>query len=272
MRSAITVSLVPQTQGGPFVFCDGLAAACESAESLGFDAIEIFAPSPDAIDRAELRKLLKRHSLQVAAFGTGAGWVLHKWHLLHPNSDVRVQAREFIRSIIDLAGEFSVPAIIGSMQGRIEGELNRNDALKLLRESLSDLGKQAAGHGVPLLLEPLNRYETNVFNRLADTASFLESLQNGHVKILADLFHMNLEEVSISAALRAAGSHIGHIHFADSNRHAIGFGHIEIPPIVAALREIEYSSYLSAEILPLPDSHSAAAQTVKAFRHYVKGC
>ena len=272
MRSAITVSLVPQAQGGPFVFWQGLAGACESAAALGFDAIEIFAPSAEAIDRAELRQLLERHSLRVAAFGTGGGWVLHKWHLLHDDLEVRAQARKFIQSIIDLAGEFSAPAIIGSMQGRIEGKLSREHALDLLRESLSDLGEQAAQHGVPLLLEPLNRYETNVFNRLADAVDFVCTLRTSHVKILADLFHMNLEEASIPAALRAAGLHIGHVHFADSNRHAVGLGHIDIRPIVAVLREIGYRGYLSGEILPLPNSHSAAAQTAKAFRDYVESC
>ncbi|MBY0232481.1 MAG: sugar phosphate isomerase/epimerase, partial [Gemmataceae bacterium] len=50
IRSAVTVSLVPQARGGPFVFWDGVPAACEAARRLGFDAIEVFPPDAAALD------------------------------------------------------------------------------------------------------------------------------------------------------------------------------------------------------------------------------
>ena len=67
IRSAVTVSLVEKARGGPFVFWDDLPAACRVASQLGFDAIEIFAPSGSAVDRRELRSLLEQHKLQLAA-------------------------------------------------------------------------------------------------------------------------------------------------------------------------------------------------------------
>jgi sugar phosphate isomerase/epimerase len=268
MRSAITVSLVPQARGGPFVFWDDLATACEAASRLGFDAIEVFPSSAEAVSRDGLRTSLARHSLKLAAVGTGGGWVLNKWHLLHPEAAIREQSREFIRSIIELAAEFGAPAIIGSMQGRVEGELTREGALAEIRDALNDLGAHAAARGQMLLYEPLNRYETNLFNRLGDVAEFLVTLKTTNVKILADLFHMNIEEASLPEALRAAARHLGHVHFADSNRLAIGFGHTDVAPVISALREIGYTGYLSAEVLPLPDSETAARQTIESFRLY----
>ena len=92
---------------------------------------------------------------------------------------------------------------------------------------------------------------------------------DGWVKLLCDLFHMNIEEVSNAATLRACGRHVGHVHFADSNRQAIGFGHTETASVVAALKDIGYAGYLSGEILPLPDSEAAAAQTIKAIRAHL---
>ena len=268
MRSAITVSLVPQAKGGPFVFWNGLADAFEQASALGFDAIEIFPPSANAIDIAEVQGLLDRHLLRVAAVGTGGGWVIHKWTLTHADVANREKAREFIRAIIDVAGGFGAPAIIGSMQGRWK-VVTRDQALAWLGEALEDLGEHAATHRVPLLYEPLNRYETNLFNRLGDTAEFLGTLKTRNVRILADLFHMNIEEADLAASLRVAGPLIGHVHFADSNRRAIGFGHTAVPPVVAALRDIGYAGYLSAEILPLPDSAAAARQTINSYRRAV---
>ncbi|MEI8090095.1 MAG: sugar phosphate isomerase/epimerase family protein [Opitutaceae bacterium] len=266
MYPAITISLVPEAKGGPFVYWSGLSEACADAAGLGFAAIEIFPRGVEGFDRAELKTLLRLHSLKLAAMGTGAGWVVHKLSLTHSDTVIRLRAREFIRSIIDLAGAFGAPAIIGSMQGRWEGDMTRTKALNVLAEALEDLGAYAATYGVPLLYEPLNRYETNLINRIGDTANWLRTLRTTNIRILADMFHMNMEESDLAAALREAGSLIGHVHFADSNRRAIGFGHTAILPIIAALREIQYTGALSAEILPEPDAATAARQTLLSFQ------
>ena len=266
MRSAITVSLVPQAAGGPFVYWNGLAEACASAAAHGFDAIEIFPPHADALDVAVIRELVARHTLTVAAVGTGGGWVVNKWTLTHADAAIRAQAREFIRGIIDTAAALSAPAILGSMQGRWEGGVSREEALGWLGEALDDLGEHAAKLGSVFLYEPLNRYETNLFNRLGDTAAWLRTLRTKNVRILADLFHMNIEEADLAAAISDAGDLIGHVHFADSNRNAVGLGHTDVARAYAALDKIGYDGFLSAEILPLPDAHTAARETMRSFK------
>ena len=269
MRSAITVSLVPETKGGPFVFSNGLADAFAQAAALGFDAIEIFPPSADAAVLAEVPALVAQYRLPVAAVGTGAGWVVRKLALTSSDAATRAQAREFIRAIIDFAGKHNAPAILGSMQGRWDGAVTRTQALEWLADALDDLAEHAARYNVPLLYEPLNRYETNLFNRLGDAAGWVRTLSTRNVRLLADLFHMNIDEANSAAAIREVGSLIGHVHFADSNRRAVGFGQTNVAPIVEALRAIRYTGFLSAEIFPLPDAAVAAHQTITAFRQYV---
>ena len=268
IKSAITISLLPEARGGPFVFWDGLVDGCAKADALGFDAVEIFPPSADAIDPNELRGLLAKHNLKVAAVGSGAGWVKHKLRLTDPDAAIRKRAVEFVGTIIDFAGNFSAPAIIGSMQGRYDAPVSREQALAWLAESLEQLGPRAAKFGVPIFYEPLNRYETNMFNRTADALEFLATLKTQNVKLLCDLFHMNIEEADIAAAIKLAGPKVGHIHFADSNRSAIGFGHTNIAPIADALREIGYEGFISGEIFPTPDSETAARKTVESFKNF----
>jgi sugar phosphate isomerase/epimerase len=268
MKSAVTLSLVPEAKGGPFVFWDGLADGCKRAAALGFDAVEIFPPSAGAIDKLEVRHVLDKHGLRLAAMGTGGGWVLQKLTLTHADAGIRAKAKQFIRDIIDLAGEFQAPAIVGSMQGRWEAAVSRPQALVWLSEALEEFGQHAASKGQMLLYEPLNRYETNLFNRCGDAADFLKKLSAGNIKLLADLFHMNIEERSVPDALRDAASYIGHVHFADSNRRAVGMGHTNVARIIEALSDFGYDGYLSAEILPFPDSDAAASQTIDSFKNY----
>lgn len=271
MKSAITVSLVPEARGGPFVYWDDLEAAFQSASRLGFDGIEIFPATPEAAAPEIVRPLMEKYGLAVAALGTGGGWVAHKWHFGSPDPAIRGQARAFVRGIVEAAAALGAPAIVGSMQGKPEPGVSRDQAIAWLAEALEDLGTVAEAHGQPLLYEPLNRYESHLFNRLGQTVEFLGTLRTKNVKILADMFHMNIEEVSVPLAIRAAGPAIGHFHFADSNRHAIGFGHTDVALITEALKESGYDGYVSGEVLPLPDSESAAAQTLRAYRRYILG-
>lgn len=268
MKCSVTISLVPEVRGGPFVFWDDLAGSIKQAAQLGFDAVEIFPPGPEAIDMEQVRGLLKTSNLALAAMGTGAGWVLKKLTLTSPDAAIREQAEAFIRSIIDTAGPLGAPAIIGSMQGRWGESVSREMALGFLREALDGLGEHARQYNVPLLYEPLNRYETNLLTTIGDGVAFLKTLRTTNVKLLADLFHMNIEEADIAAALRDGKGSIGHVHFVDSNRRPAGLGHIDIRPIRDALRDIGYDGYLSAEAFAYPNSLAAAEQTMQTFRKH----
>jgi len=268
IRSSVTVSLVPEARGGPFVFWDDLPAACRTAQALGFDAIEVFPPSAAAIDVGELQTLLADHGLKLAAMGTGAGWLRERLHLCLPDADRRAKARRFIRSIIDTTGPLGAPAIIGSMQGRSGDGIDHLTAIDYLVEALNDLGEHARQYGVQLIFEPLNRYETNMVNTVEAGIRLLDSLSTKNVVLLADLFHMNVEEQDIGAAIRAGAGRIGHVHFVDSNRRPAGLGHLDFGTVVAALEAIGYNGYASAEALPYPDSEAAARQTMTAIRQF----
>lgn len=268
MKSCITISLVDEARGGPFVLWDDPAKSCRQAAELGYDAVEIFASGPEAISVATLKQTLDEVGLKLAALGTGAGWVKYGFSLTHPDPTHRGAAVEFVESIIDVGGQFGAPAIIGSMQGRFSGDVSHQEAVGYLQESLHRLGKHAARHGVPLIYEPLNRYETNLCNTMAEGVELLVGGSIDNVVLLADLFHMNIEEADVGQALKMAGQRVGHVHFVDSNRWSVGAGHLDFAPVMAALNEINYTGYLSAEAFPLPDSLTAAKRQIESFRRW----
>ena len=121
----------------------------------------------------------------------------------------------------------------------------------ILAEALEDGGAHAAQYNVPLIYEPLNRYETRQCCTVADGVELLESLSTDNVRLLCDLFHMNIEETDIADALLAGGKWVGHIHFVDSNRRPVGNGHMQYGPIIAALASDRLSRLLVRRSLPL---------------------
>ena len=112
MKSAITICLVPEAARGPFVFHEGLSASCQNAADAGFDAVEIFPPSAHEFPTKELKTLLEQTSLNLAAVGTGAGWLKRRLSLTDTDSDKRREAVQFISEIIDVAAEIGAPAIM----------------------------------------------------------------------------------------------------------------------------------------------------------------
>ncbi len=268
IKSSITFSAVPEAQGGPFVYWGSLEESMRSAKDLGFDAIEIFPPSPDYFQTIDAAKLAQQTGLEIAAVGTGAGWLKHKLSLADAEPQVRARAMEFLSSMLVAATQLQAPMIIGSMQGRSVTGVSKTQSKEFLREGLERLDAQAKAIGGNILYEPLNRYETDQCNTLAQGTELICGLSS--TKLLADWFHMNIEEADMVESILKAGTAIGHVHFADTNRLAVGSGHLSVQPLIDALGQIGYCGFLSAEVFPQPDSQSAAERTIRSFKQSVR--
>ena len=121
-----------------------------------------------------------------------------------------------------------------------------------LVDALNDLAGHARNHGVPLIYEPLNRYETNMVNTQAEGVALLKSLNTDNVRLLADLFHMNIEEVDLPGSIRTSGNAIGHVHLADSNRRPAGNGHTDFGSIASAFGKLDTPGTSRLNVFPWP--------------------
>jgi sugar phosphate isomerase/epimerase len=118
---------------------------------------------------------------------------------------------------------------------------------EVLLESLARLGRRADARGVRVLLEPLNRYEDHMVNTLAQAAALCTEVAMPSVGLLADTYHMNIEEDDLCAALRGAAPWLGEVHVSDSNRHQPGTGHVPFAAVLATLRELGFDGVLGLE-------------------------
>jgi sugar phosphate isomerase/epimerase len=137
----------------------------------------------------------------------------------------------------------------------------------ILVEALRALGEHAEREGVEFYLEPLNRYEDHMVNRLAEAAELCAAAGSRAVRVVADTYHMNIEEADPPAALRALAGHLGHVQVSDSNRFEPGAGHVDWAAHFRALADIGYTGDLAVECRlsgPAEDVLPAAASVLRA--------
>jgi 5-keto-L-gluconate epimerase len=262
MKKSIVVS-TQQTKFSALAFKEDLENNIKKVSSLGFDGVELAVRDPKYLDIEKVIQMVNEANLEVPAIGTGQAWGEEGLSFSDSNEVVRKSAIERIKEQIKFASHFNAQVIIGLIRGVIKEGIFRDEAEKLTIDSLRECAEFGLKKNVKLTLEPVNRYESNFINTLQEGMAFIDKLGMPNVGLLADTFHMNIEEVSIYESLIEAKDYITHVHFADSNRWAPGYGHLDFQKIVETLKEIKYQGYVSAEILPLPDQDSAAEMTIK---------
>jgi sugar phosphate isomerase/epimerase len=238
--------------------------ALARAAALGYDGVELAVRDPGAVDADALGQEARRAGVAIAALGTGQAYLAEGLSLTADDPEVRRRAVERLRAHLALAARWGAVVIVGLLRGRLAGSREVTD--RRMREALDAVLPDAERLGVRLAIEPINRYETDYLATVEEVLELVDRVGSPRVGVLADTFHMNIEEVSIEDALRRCGERLFHVHVADSNRRAPGWGHLDFAGIVGVLDAIGYGGYLSAEILPLPDPDQAAAQAVRFLR------
>jgi sugar phosphate isomerase/epimerase len=265
-RTSVAISPTP-ADFAPLLFAGRWREALDTVESLEYDAIEISVRDPDDADVRGCERAARERGIAISAIATGQSFYSDGWAPVDVDPTVQRRLMERMRRIVDLAAPWRALVVIGGVRGVLEGDPSeRRAAYRQAVSFIRDLADHAASMGVDLVVEPINRYETNFINTVDQALDFIEATGADNIGVLPDTFHMNIEEVSLERALRIAGGKMLHVQFTDSNRHAAGQGHIDFGPLAAVLREIGYPGYLSAEILPEPDDATAARQALEFFR------
>lgn len=265
------VSLSPtKAKFGPLLFAGNLLQGLKKASELGYDGVEISLRDAKEINYSWLKKILLKLNLKVYGIATGQTYYNDGFSLYNSQRDKRDKAIQRMKEHIDLANRLGSIVIIGGIRGKLDTDLAIERQLNSGKEAIREIAEYAYRHQVTLVLEAINRYETNIFNTLLQIKDFIEELKFSNLKILADTFHMNLEEVSYRQALLEVKDQIGYIHFADSNRLAPGWGHIDFKEIINVLKEINFKGPVGIEVLPLPEDLKATQQGIVFLKKFIE--
>ena len=255
----------PDVAYGPLALLSGtFAEKAEKAAALGFDGVELMVRDPAQLDWTAIGDVLRKYRLGVGQIVTGELAGADGLALVTPDVDLRRRAAERTRSVIDFAAHMRTMVNVGRLRGRLEGA-GWEAAADVLRPTLA----YALERGVRIVLEPINRYETDFIHTVDDGLRMIALLDLPNVGLMLDLFHMNIEEPSIEASLRTAGDRLWHVHIADSNRRYPGCGHLPFDPVFETLRDMGYDGYVSAELLPWPDPDTAAQKTAEFLKAHI---
>ena len=261
MDLAIVIS-TDDTEFSALAFKNNLRSDIETVAKLGYNGVELAIRNPADVNAVEILELTQRYDLKVVALGTGQAYIQEGLSFAHPDKNIRNQAVERIMQQINLAQRLDSKVIIGLLRGKVEHGQDLVHCGNWMKECFWQCLTFAKEKEVTLLIEPLNRYETNLINTCEEAKKLIDELGFCNFKILIDSFHMNIEEVSVERAIKDYAKYIGHVHVADSNRWAPGLGHFDFAAMIIELEMIGYDGYLSAEIMPLPDPGTAIQQTI----------
>ena len=227
---------------------EDIAESIDRLARLGYDAVEIEG-EPETHDPKRIKKLAEDAGLAV---GSVCPNFTAERDLSHPDEDVRNAALAYLREVSGFAAELGAPLFIvaPTEYPRVEPVADPHDEWKWAVEGIRQTGEHAGSLGLDLTLECWNRYGTYMLNRLDEAARMWREsgLTNGG--IMADTFHMNVEERSISGAIRDFGALLNHVHLSDSNRLAPGLGHLDFTEVLQALRDVGYGGVLAFELIP----------------------
>jgi sugar phosphate isomerase/epimerase len=161
--------------------------------------------------------------------------------LAHPDEKLRAEALDYYLRLLDFAAAIGA-LVIGchGAVGRVRPLSDFDQEYDYLLKGVRRVADQAAQRNLRLAVEVLNRYESHLLNTASQALSFIRQVGAPNVGILLDAYHMNIEEADPAAAILDAGSRLFLVHVSDSNRQAVGRGHIDFAAMVRALQRVGY--------------------------------
>jgi sugar phosphate isomerase/epimerase len=271
MRIALAVAPADAPPDTFVVFRDDLDRCVDHCAELEYDGMELALRDCGQVDARFLKRCLNAAGLQVPCISSGQVFATDRLYMTHPDEAVREAAVERIIGMIRLAAEFNAKVNTGRVRGFVhEGESLATAETRYLA-CLDRCADVAEPLGIELLIEPVNRYEVNFINSCVEGLDLIRKSGRSCVKLMPDLFHMNIEDSSFRDAFDKGSDLITYVHVADSNRLAPGWGHLPFDEVFSALAAISYDGFLTAEILPKPDPWSAAEQAARFLRSRLHG-
>ena len=229
----------------------------------GFDMLELPVENTGDWDPRRARTLLDGLGLDasvVLVMGPGR-------ELVATDPATRSATQDYLRRVVDAAATAGSAVIAGPAYASVgrTWRLSPSERAGLrteLTEALAPVVEHASAAGVRIAVEPLNRYETSVLNTVDQALEALADLPAEHCGLALDVYHMNIEERDVAAAIERAAGRVHHVQVCANDRGTPGADHLDWSRIVTALDKSGYAGPLVIESFTSDNASIATAASV----------
>ncbi len=225
---------------------------------LGYDGVEFMTLNPDKLDREKIKTELDKRRLMVSLVCTGEIFGQLKLSYMDKSPEVRREAVERSKGIVDFASLLGANINIGRVHGMFHHDVERETSLGWLTDALRSLCDYAGERNVQVALENVTIMQTNVMNTCREAADICDRVARPNCKIMMDVFHMHIEEKNLFQTIRDCSPYNIHVHLSDNNRRYPGQCGLDFRKIIAAFRAEGYDGAYTTEIFQLPSQEEAA--------------
>lgn len=228
--------------------------AIRQAATTGFDFIEIPLLEPERFEA-------RRHRQTLAAAGIGATCSLVLPAHAHMPEAPEAAKTFLLRALEQVAalGSRYLGGCLAYHLGRLTGRPPTPREREVVVATLREVAAEAEARGVTLALEACNRYETYLYNTLADARETILAVGAPNLKLHADTYHMNIEEEGFRRPLEACADVLDYLHMSESHRGLVGSGTVNWDEVWAGLAAIGFSGKLVLESFAAINPALAAA-------------
>ncbi len=208
-----------------------LAESAKLVAEMKYDGVVLpFAQAKSPVVAAEI---LQEHRLTCFALTPNHA------DLAHPDTAVRQPAIAHVEEVIETAVILQTPLVtICNQPGRFRPISTADEERALFETAVTQLATYAAERSIRLAVDVVNRYESFLCRNTAVTLDMISRLNQPNLGLTLSAFHMNLEEQDVAATIQVAGDRLALFYMADSNRQAIGRGHLKLGMHLWALESL----------------------------------
>lgn len=236
------------------------------AKEAGFNYIEFWSWKDKNIEK--IKYLCEKYGLKIASFSGDQDFsMINK----DENEAYIAFVVESIKTAIFLECKYLVLHSNALGEGGIVvnafSEINAYEKFANMYDVLSRLAPIAEHNEITLVLEALNTQVDHVNNFLTctkDAAGLINMVKSKYIKILYDVYHMQINEGNIIDTITAYIKSIGYIHIADvPGRNEPGTGEINYKNVMERFRQLDYDGIVGFELSPSRTSMKVAEELIK---------
>ncbi|MFK7776644.1 MAG: sugar phosphate isomerase/epimerase [Gimesia sp.] len=233
----------------------------EQIKDWGYDGVEIPVFDADEKNFSQVGDKLKELGLGCTAVTVCTA----DQNPISSDAKIRDAGLSHLKQTIDMCAASGATHLCGPLHsalGEFSGAGRTADEWNYAKDTLAKAADYAQEQNVILVCEYLNRFECYFLNTAEDCSQFTREVNHPNLKMMYDSFHANIEEKSITAAVKACADQMVHVHISENDRSTPGEGGVNWDETFAALKEVNYDGWMTIEAFGLALPELAAATRI----------